>query len=237
MRRLGPSGKHGSRQSSRTGQASVPRRARLYITALGLYEAYVNGTRVGDERLAPGWTDYHRRIQYQTYDVTPLLHAGDNVLAVSLGDGWYCGRVGQMGRQRYGDRPALLCQLDVQLASGERRTVTSDDRWLASASGTWLNDMQMGERTDLRNEPRGWQGADFDDSGWDPVSLRAAPGSLLVASREDGVRAVETVPPVSVHAVGPDRYIVDVGSNAAGVVRLRTAGTRATHRHQPRGSP
>src|SRR5438309_1537452 len=67
---------------------SVPRRARLYITALGLYEAYVNGMRVGEERLVPGWTDYHRRIQYQTYDVTPFLHADDNVLAVSLGDGW-----------------------------------------------------------------------------------------------------------------------------------------------------
>jgi alpha-L-rhamnosidase len=209
--------------------ASVPRRARLYITALGLYEAYVNRRRVGEERLAPGWTDYDRRIQYQTYDVTQLLHVGDNVLAVSLGDGWYTGRVGSWGRQRYGDKPALLCQLDAQLASGERLSVASDDRWLASDGGTWLNDLQMGERTDLRNEQNDWNSIEFDDSGWDPVSLRASPGSRLVASRDDGIRVVETLPAVFVYAVGPDRHIVDLGANAAGVVRLRTAGLPGQH--------
>ena len=209
--------------------SSVPRRARLHITALGLYEAYVNGTRVGEERLAPGWTDYHKRIQYQTYDVTPLLHIGDNVLAVRLGDGWYTGRVGSWGRHRYGDKPALLCQLDAQLGSDEPLTVASDDQWLACSGGTWLNDLQMGERTDLRNEHRGWSSIDFDDSGWDPVSLRAAPGSRLVSARDDGTRVVETLPAASVHAVGPDRLIVDLGANAAGVVRLRTAGAPGQH--------
>src|SRR6266498_5070665 len=73
----------------------------------GVYEAYVNGARVGDERLAPGWTDYNTRIQYQTHDVTPLIQGGDNVLAVRLGDGWYTGNVGFWGRQRYGDAPAV----------------------------------------------------------------------------------------------------------------------------------
>ncbi|HYY89912.1 MAG TPA: alpha-L-rhamnosidase N-terminal domain-containing protein, partial [Chloroflexota bacterium] len=105
-----------------------PRRARLYITALGLYEVYLNGGRVGDERLAPGWTDYHVRIQYQTHDVTGLLHEGDNALAVRLGDGWYTGSVGAWGRHRYGDVPALMCQLEPQLPSGARVIVASDDR-------------------------------------------------------------------------------------------------------------
>jgi alpha-L-rhamnosidase len=203
---------------------SVPRRARLYITALGLYEAYLNAARVGEERLTPGWTDYHRRLQYQIYDVTPLLITGDNVLVVRLGDGWYAGRVGQMGRQRYGDKPALLCQLEAQLETGELFTVTSDDQWLARDSGTWLNDMQMGERTDLRNEPHV-----FDDSGWDPVSLRAAPGSQLVAPRDDGIRVVETAPAVAVHTAGSDRHIIDLGANGAGVVRLRTSGKPGQH--------
>jgi len=204
--------------------SSAPSRARLYITALGLYEASINGTRVGDERLTPGWTDYHRRIEYQTYDVTPLLQQGDNVLAVTLGDGWYAGHVGPWGRHRYGDAPALLCQLDSQLAAGGLETVATDDRWVASSTGTLLNDLQMGERTDLRRERSA-----SDDAGWDPVSLRAAPGAQLVAARDDGIHVVEALPALEVRAIeaapGDRRYIVDLGANAAGVVRLRTAGT------------
>jgi len=217
----------------RFGLSSVPRRARLYITALGLYEAYINGTRVGDERLAPGWTDYNRRIQYRTYDVTPLLHEGENVLAVRLGDGWYTGSVGPWGRHRYGDAPALLCQLESQHPSGALLTVATDDRWLACSSGTWLNDLQMGERTDLRNEHSDWNTVAFDDKGWVPVSLRAAPGSRLVAAHDDGIQMVEVLPALSVRAVEPSsvnpRYVVDLGANAAGVVRLRTAGKPAQH--------
>jgi alpha-L-rhamnosidase len=208
---------------------SVPRQARLYITALGVYEVAINGTRVGDERLAPGWTDYNVRIQYQTYDVTALLRAGDNVLAVRLGDGWYTGTVGAWGRHRYGDVPAILCQLESSPEAGEMLTVASDDRWLAHASGTWLNDLQAGERTDLRNEPSGWGSVGFDDTGWDAVSLRASPGSRLVAGRDDGIQVVDVLPALSVRAAGNDRHIVDLGANAAGIVRLRMMGTPDQH--------
>ena len=171
----------------------VPRRARLYITALGLYEASINGIRVGFERLTPGWTDYNIRLQYQTYEVTRLLQAGDNVLAVRLGDGWYAGTVGAWGRHRYGDGPALLCQLESELL-----TVASDDQWVGRDGGTWLNDLQTGERTDLRNEVSAWNAIGSDDAGWDPVSLRAAPGSRLVAARDNGVQVVEILPALSV---------------------------------------
>jgi alpha-L-rhamnosidase len=208
---------------------TVGTRARLYITALGLYEAFMNGSRVGDQRLAPGWTDYHKRIQYQTYDVTPLLRTGANVLAVKLGDGWYTGNVGAWGRARYGDVPALLCQLEVEVSSGERTTVCSDGQWVALASGTWLNDLQLGERTDLSNEPANWTDANFDHSGWDKVALRGGPGSRLVAGRDDGIVVVETLPPTSIRAVSTGRHIVDLGANAAGVVRLRTSGSPGQH--------
>ena len=209
--------------------SAVPKRARLYITALGVYEAFVNGARVGEERLAPGWTDYHTRIQYQTFDATPLLREGENVLAVRLGDGWYAGRIGPWGVHRYGDGPALLCQLEVHLPSGEPLTIASDDRWMARESGTWLHDLQLGERTDLRDEPAGWNAAGFDDSGWSPVSMRASPGSRLVAARDDGIRVVETLPAKSVRAAEPDRHIVDLGANGAGVVRLRTTARPGQH--------
>jgi alpha-L-rhamnosidase len=209
--------------------SSLPRRARLYITALGLYEAYLNGTRVSDERLAPGWTDYNARIQYQTYDVTPLLRDGDNVLAVKLGDGWYAGTVGPWGRHRYGDAPALLCQLETQLANGQPLSVVTDEHWLGADSGTWLNDLQTGERTDLRKEPSGWNTVAFDDAAWNPVSFRANPGSRLVASRDEGIQVAEVLPALSVRAAEPDRQIVDLGANAAGVVRLRTTGSPGQH--------
>ncbi|MBV9596486.1 MAG: family 78 glycoside hydrolase catalytic domain [Chloroflexi bacterium] len=209
--------------------SATPRRARLYITALGLYEASINTTRVGEERLAPGWTDYRARLQYQTYDATSLLRSGDNVLGVRLGDGWYAGSVGGWGRRRYGDRPALLAQLEVELDSGERLMLVSDSSWRTCSSGTWLDDLQLGERTDFRNEPTGWTSAEFDDGQWQAAACRAGPGVRLVASRDDGVRRVANLPAVSVQPAGGDRYIVDLGANSAGVLRLQVVGTRGQH--------
>ena len=204
--------------------ASAPRRARVYSSALGIYEAYINGQRVSEERLAPGWTDYHTRVQYQTYDVTPLLREGENVLAAKVGDGWYAGRVGPWGTGRYGDLPAFMCQLESDLASGKTVTVSSDESWKAADSGTSVHDLQLGERTDLCKEPAAWSTAGSDDREWGPVALRAAPGSRLVASRDDGVRVVDTLPAQSVNAIGSGRHIVDLGANAAGVVQLSVQG-------------
>jgi alpha-L-rhamnosidase len=205
-----------------------PPLGRLYITALGVYEAALNGVRVGEERLAPGWTDYDVRIQYQTYDVTRLLREGDNVLAVRLGDGWYAGTLGDWGRYRYGDLPALLCQLECQLPSGETLTVGSDRSWTAMHSGTWLHDLQLGERTDLRKEFPDWHSPGFDDHAWPPVALRAAPGGRLVAARDAGIRVVEALPAVAVTTT-ESRSIVDLGANAAGVVRLHVSGQPGQH--------
>jgi alpha-L-rhamnosidase len=209
--------------------STTPRKARLYITALGLYDAYLNAMPVGEVRLAPGWTDYHQRIQYQTYDVTPLLRSGDNVLGVRLGDGWYSGSVGAWGRRRYGDRPALLCQLELDLESGERSTIASDARWRTSSDGTWLNDLQLGERTDFSKEPSGWMSSGFDDSGWDRASCRAGPGSQLIASQDDGIRTVASLPARSVRPAGEGRYIVDLGANSAGVLRVQIDGAPGQH--------
>jgi alpha-L-rhamnosidase len=208
---------------------SQPRRARLYITALGLYEAAINATRVGQEWLTPGWTDYHRRIQYQTYDVTSMLQRGDNVLAVRLGDGWYVGNVGPWGRRRYGDRPALLCQVELEHDSGERISVISDAEWRTADGGTWLNDLQHGERIDLRNEPSGWMTAAFDADSWQPAAPRAEPGARLVAARDAGIRVVDTMPVAEVRPVGEDRYVADLGANAAGVLNLHVNGRAGQH--------
>jgi alpha-L-rhamnosidase len=203
---------------------AAPERARLYITALGLYDALLNGQRVGDEWLTPGWTDYDTRVQYQTYDVTDLLRQGDNVLGVRLGDGWYAGNVGGLGPRRYGDAPAFMCQLEARLPSGQTVVVDSDERWVARDSGTWLNDIQTGERTDLRAEPAAFHAAGGDEAGWQPVELHAGPGSRLTAARDDGIRVVDVLPARSIRETEQHRFIVDLGANAAGVLRLRARG-------------
>ncbi|HTD79948.1 MAG TPA: family 78 glycoside hydrolase catalytic domain, partial [Chloroflexota bacterium] len=111
----------------------------------------------------------------------------------------------------------------------ERLVVGSDEQWLARASGTWVNDLQSGERTDLRNEPADWTRPGADDSGWEPVMLRAAPGSRLVPSRDDGIRVVDVLAPQSIREAGPARHIVDLGANAAGVLRVRVDGRSGQH--------
>ena len=88
-----------------------PARALLFATARGLYEFRINGQKVGDRELAPDWTDYRQRIQYQAYDVTPLLRQGDNVLGAMIGDGWFAGKVGLFSNQMYGDQTSVLASL------------------------------------------------------------------------------------------------------------------------------
>jgi alpha-L-rhamnosidase len=111
-------------------------RAQVHVTARGLYELRLNGSRVGDQLLAPEWTSYHKRIQYQTYDVTDHLRAGENVVAALLGSGWYIGRIGLfLNRHMYGTRPQLLLRMDVELDDGSTRTIVSDDTWKYTSDG------------------------------------------------------------------------------------------------------
>jgi alpha-L-rhamnosidase len=124
------------RQSFHLDQAV--RSAQLVVTALGLYECEINGQHVGDEIFAPGWTEYHKRVQYQTYDVAGLLRPGENVLGAILGDGWYCGQVGWSGRQIYGDRPRLLARLEVILADGSSVIIGTGPSWSRYADGRIL---------------------------------------------------------------------------------------------------
>ena len=133
--------------------------ARLHVTALGLYEARLNGQRVGDAFLTPGWTDYGRRVLYQTYDVTGLLRGGENVLGAILGDGWYAGFVGFDAKRagaHYGPAPELLAQLEITFEDGTAARVASDGQWQGRFAAIRHADLLMGERHDLRLELPGW---------------------------------------------------------------------------------
>ena len=134
------------------------KQATLYATARGLYALNINSKRVGDAVFAPGWTDYTKRIAYQTYDVTGRLHVGVNTLGAVLGDGWYGGYVG-FGHRRdlYGDRPQFLAQLVIEYADGSRRTVLTDGSWRGATGPLRHSDFLQGETYDARRAPSGWR--------------------------------------------------------------------------------
>ncbi|MBN1442082.1 MAG: alpha-L-rhamnosidase N-terminal domain-containing protein, partial [Planctomycetes bacterium] len=150
------------------------RRATAFASALGLYELRINGRRVGDHVLAPGWTDYRRRVQYQTFDVTDHLREGGNSIGAVLGDGWYAGRIGLAIivpggpiRGLYGARPRFALEIDVELADGSRRTIITDGSWRSTIEGPIRRSCLLdGELYDARREMDGWDRSGFDDSAW-----------------------------------------------------------------------
>jgi alpha-L-rhamnosidase len=213
---------------------AAPRRARAYVTALGFVELCINGVVVGEDRMAPGWTDYRQRIQYRTADVTGLLHAGGNVISARLGRGWFAGEVASFGAEQYGDVPALLVQLEVDLVEGGTVVVATDATWRAHPGPLASDDLLLGESIDARDEPRGWLDPGYDDAAWQPVALRAGPGGRLVAARDPGVRVVAELAPRAVTKPGAGRHLVDLGQNIAGHARIRAtepAGTTIRIRH------
>lgn len=205
--------------------AGTPSRATLYITALGLYEAYLNGQRIGDDVMAPGWTDYHARVEYQVHDVTNLVRPGDNVLGAILGEGWYSGRVGHNQRRagnHYGGRPALLCQLHLHYADGTTQIVRSDEHWQTRQGPICYSDFLMGEMYDARLALDGWNSAQGPLSGWQPVEVfvpdPCAP--QLDAARVQPVREVARLPAAYSHLSRNGGAIFDLGQNIAGYCEL-----------------
>ena len=202
--------------------------ARLYITALGVFEAYINGQRVGDDVLAPGWTYFPKQVRYHVYDVAGLLKKGNNALGAILGDGWYCGHIEKLPRQVHGDRPKLLARLDVELADGSKRTVLSDGSWKTWFGPLLEADLIMGEAYDARLEMPGWNKPGFDDSAWLPVKVMPDEGMKLAAYRGPTMRCVEEIKPVAEPWKGRHGWVFDLGQNMVGVVRLKIKGDAGT---------
>ena len=206
-------------------------RATLSATARGVYQLSLNGQRVGDAHFAPGWTDYQKRIAYQTYDVTGMVQTGANALGAILGDGWYAGYVGfDSKRENYGKRPHLLAQLTLEYADGTTETVGTDQHWQASTGPILFSDMLMGETYDARLTLDGWDTPGFDAAGWLPVNSEGdgAGDVRLTAQADPPVRLTEELTPKSVTLSAPGTYIFDLGQNMVGWVRLKVQGTAGT---------
>ena len=211
-------------------------KARLYVTALGVYEAQLNGVTVGDRVLDPGWTSYHDRLLYETFDVTGLLHEGHNTIGAMLADGWYRGRLGFNGggRNLYGDRLALLAQLEIDYADGTTGRIVTDETWRAARGPILASGIYDGETYDARLEQPGWSAPGYDDRDW--VGVRRLDRNLatLVAPPGPPVRRIELVAPVAISTSPSGRAIVDFGQNLVGRLRLSVrgeAGQTITLRH------
>ncbi|WES63137.1 family 78 glycoside hydrolase catalytic domain [Microbacter sp. GSS18] len=209
--------------------------ARLYASAHGLYQAEVNGQRVGTDVLSPGWTVYRERLRYYTYDVTDLLAEGTNAVGAWLGDGWYRGRLGWRGgwRNLSGDDLSFIGQLELTYADGTRDVVATDTSWKAAPSPIIASGIYDGEDYDAREEYPGWSRGGFDDAAWGRVQLRRRDPATFVAPTAPPVRVTEERRPVEVLTTPSGRRILDFGQNVVGVVRLRAtapAGTRVTLR-------
>ena len=203
--------------------------ARVYATSLGLYELYLNGQRVGDQLFTPGWTSYHRRLQYQTYEVTSLLRSGDNALGAVLGDGWYRGQLGFFGqRNLYGKRLGLLLQLEIRYRDGSVERVVSDSSWKTSTGPILASDIYGGETYDARRERPGWASASYDDREWAPVVRLEPPATTIVAPEAPPVRRVQELRPVDIRRAPSGETVFDLGQNFTGWARLRVRGPAGT---------
>ncbi|HEY7273289.1 MAG TPA: family 78 glycoside hydrolase catalytic domain [Actinoplanes sp.] len=199
--------------------------ARVYVTAHGIYEGFLNGLRIGDAELTPGFTQYDARLQVQTYDVTADVRTGRNAIGVVLADGWYRGQIGiTRAVDQWGSRTGLLAQLVLTYADGTRAVHGTGPEWRSGPGHIQAADLIAGERWDLRRFPRNWSSAGFDDAAWSPVTVVSNGFAGLVDSPAPPVRRVQELAPVSVKRLDDTRQIVDLGQNINGWVRLTNLG-------------
>ncbi len=209
--------------------SQLPARATLYVTALGVVEPHLNGARVGNDYLVPGWTDYHKRVYCRAYDVTTNLHVGANTIGAILGDGWFRGNISILGQNFYGTRTRLRAELHLQSAAGASQIIASDDSWTAGFGPIQQSDIQSGEQYDARLQMTGWDRHGFSSASWAPVTTGAKVSPVITAAPAEPVQAEQTFTPVSITQPKPGLYVINFGQNIAGWAQLTVS-------NQPAGS-
>lgn len=200
-------------------------KARIYASALGLYELYLNGERLGKDYFNPGWTTYNKRIQYQVYDLTALLKQGQNALGAIVGDGWYRGFfVWQGDRNLYGDKAGLIAQLEITYEDGSKEWILSDQSWKSSQGPILQSEIYHGELYDARLEIAAWADPGFDDSNWEKVRILNQSNEVLVPTEGEPVRITETIKAIKKFVTPRGELVFDFGQNLVGWVRFRLKG-------------
>lgn len=202
-------------------------RARVYASARGIYELRLNGERVGDNELAPGWTDYRKRIDYQTYDVTDQVRAGANVLGAEVASGWYTGKVAMFGTDVYGSNDSLIAALVVDFDDGSQATIGTDGSWRTRPGPTTEADLLDGESYDARiaDEVDGWDEPGYETDGWDDVVVRDEPTDVLEPQTDDPVRVTQELTQTKrIDSPTKGAYLYDLGQNMVGHLRVTLQG-------------
>lgn len=200
--------------------------ARIYASARGLYELQLNGHPVGDQQLAPGWTDYRTRILYQTYDVTDQLADGENALGAEIADGWYAGRVAMFGDSIYGSDTSLIAQLRIRYTDGTEQVVATDDGWRTTNGPTTSADLLDGEAYDARRatELGAWSEAGYDDGEWSAAVERPSASSRLEPQIDPPVRVTEELDATVLPSPADGVHVYDLGQNMVGHPRVTLTG-------------
>ncbi len=199
--------------------------ATAYITAHGMYEAQINGKRVGDYYLTPGWTSYNKRLQYQVYDVTALVNTGKNAAAVTLGNGWYRGFLAWGNNKNiYGKKLSLLFQLNILYNDGSEETIVSDESWKSSTGSIRYAEIYHGETIDAREENMGWNKVGFNDAGWRNAVVKQYPDDILIATYNEPVKKHETFKPIHIFKTPKGEQVIDFGQNLVGWVMMKAKG-------------
>src|ERR1017187_10044096 len=199
--------------------------ATAYISSHGLYEARINGTRVGEGYLTPGWTSYHKRLQYQVYDVTNLLRNGANVIGVTLGSGWYRGVIGFSNNINiYGKDIALLFQLDIKYSDGSTASIVSDGSWKFSTGSIVYAEIYNGETIDARKEKVGWLLPGYNDFEWTPAKVADFSLANLIATQNELVKKHKTFKPIKIFTTPKGEQVIDFGQNLVGWVMMKVKG-------------
>ena len=201
------------------------RRAVLYISGLGLYEAYINGKRIGTQVLAQAPTDYDKTVFYNVFDVTETICPGENALGVVLGNGRYVSPRNP-GMRHFGF-PKMFLQLELEYADGTCRKVVSDDSWRATAAGPIrANNEFDGEEYDARMEMPGWNEPGYADEAWLQAETVAAPGGKLTVQTNPMIEIMDTVRPVAIARIAPGVHILDMGQNMVGWLSVNLKGKK-----------
>ncbi|WP_347838454.1 family 78 glycoside hydrolase catalytic domain [uncultured Draconibacterium sp.] len=196
-------------------------KARIYVSAHGLYQLQLNGKKVGDEEFTPGWTTYHKRLQYQVFDVTKQICNGENAIGAILGDGWYRGYFGWQGeKNHYGEKTALLLQLQLTFTDGTQQTLVSDKSWKAATGAILESEIYHGEVYDARQEKPGWDRLGFNDSDWQNVVEKSYGFERITNSVGSKVKVTHTLEAVKKIITPKGETVLDFGQNMVGRIRF-----------------
>lgn len=204
--------------------------ARLYVSGLGYYEAYLNGKKIGDQVLDPGWTSYSRQVLYATYDFTNLIKKGQNTIGLMLGNGWWnplplrlFGKFNLRDVQQTG-RPCIKAQVLLRYANGSEEWIATDESWQTATGPAIRNNVYLGERYDARLEREDWARNGATKIGWKKAAVVKGPSGDLTPQMQPPIRVTTLVQPKTITEVGKDTFIVDMGQNFAGVARITVKG-------------